>query len=111
MTRSRSRAASVTTPTRVQTTPRMLNRKSWNLRRAMSRVRFSWFILVRLPEALAQDVAGDVEHQRYHEQGQSRGEDRLVADAAVRQIAEADLDDEGGDGRRRVARVEREGRL
>ena len=36
------------------------------------------------------------------------GEYGLIADGAVRQVAEADLDDEGRDRRRRLRRVERQ---
>src|SRR4051812_16857615 len=109
MARSISNADSTTIPTIVQKMPSRLNRKSCRLRRAIRAVSRRWSsspISVRLPEALAQQVARDVEDERQREQRQPGGEDRLIGDAAVRQIALADLDDEGGDGGGRLARID-----
>src|SRR5688572_31462603 len=66
---------------------------------------------VRLPVTLAEDVAADVEEEGHDQEGEAGGEDRLVADAVVGQVAQADLDDVGGDGGAGVGRVEGEERL
>ena len=68
-------------------------------------------VSIDLAEAFAQPVAEDVEHQGKEHQRQPGGENRLVAEAVVRQVAEADLDDEGADGGRRLQRVDGEVRL
>src|SRR5918993_2859551 len=51
-------------------------------------------ISVSLAEAARQREARDVEDQRHQHQHQAGGEDRLVADAVVRQVAQAHLHDE-----------------
>ena len=63
------------------------------------------------PEATRQREADDVEHQRDEHEHQAGGEDALIADAAVRQIAQAHLHDVSGDGGGRLARIERQVRL
>src|SRR5262245_11803595 len=109
ISRSISRIASVAIPSSVQQTPSTLNSRSWRLPRAISRSRS--LMSVRLPEPLAERPAGEVERQRHQEQHQPGGEDRPVADAAVRQVALADRDDVPRDRRGALARVEGEARL
>src|SRR5262245_61408848 len=50
------------------------------------------FMSVGLAELARQREPRDVEDERHEHQHEARGEDRLVADAAVRQVAEAHLD-------------------
>ncbi len=64
-----------------------------------------------LPELARQREADDVEDQRDEHQHQTGGENTLITDAAVGQIAEADLHDVRGDGGRLLARIECEIRL
>src|SRR3982751_3605192 len=57
-------------------------------------------------EAFAQEMADDVAGEREQHEREARGEDGLVADRAVRQVAERHLHDVGRDGRRRFERIE-----
>src|SRR5918992_4827617 len=91
MARSVSRMTSVATPTRGQTMPRMLNRKSWRFRRA-STVGMSC-ILVDLPESSTQHVAGDVKDEGQDKQGEPGRKNGLVPDAPMGQVPEAYLYD------------------
>src|SRR5262245_19949884 len=65
-------------------------------------------ISVGLAERLAQHMAADIAGERKQHQRQAGSKDGLVADRAVRQVAERDLHDVGGDRRRRLERVEGE---
>ena len=64
---------------------------------------------VGLPEARCACRSRQVEHQRHQHQRQPGGEDGLVADAAVRQVAQRHLHDVGGDRRRGLERIEASG--
>src|SRR3972149_3444140 len=104
-------AVKVSTPMSRHTSPSTPNRKSRRLCFAMSSRIWrtsSPGILVRLAEPAPQRVPEDVEDQGQQHQRQPRGEDGLVPDRAVRQVAERPLHDERGDRRRRFQRVERQ---
>src|SRR5688500_6097972 len=85
-------AAKVSTPIISASMPMTMNTVSHRLRRAM-RILNS----VTFTEAFPQCVAGDIADEREEKQREAGGEDRLVADRAVRQVAERHLHDEGGD--------------
>src|SRR5688572_7918890 len=107
-TRSTNRIASTSSAANMTSRPTSTNTWSKALRRltaVMAR------ISVRLAEAPRQHEACDVERQRHDQQHEPRRKDRLVADAVVRQVAEAHLDDERGDRRRGLGRVPRQVRL
>src|SRR6266550_2533255 len=64
------------------------------------------FRSVGFTEAFAEEMAADVAGEREEHQRQAGGEDGLVADRAVRQVAQRHLHDVGGDGRRGLERIE-----
>src|SRR3954470_21910517 len=95
------RAAKVSTPIIRASTPTSMKMVSQRLRRRMSSLNS-----VTFTEALAQGMARDIARQREQHQRETRGENRLVAERAVRQVAERHLHDVGGDRRRRLERIE-----
>src|SRR5687767_8509615 len=103
LTRSMNRIASTRSAENMTSMPTITNTWSRTLRRLTSeRIRrinsaaVVACISVRLAETPGQREARDVEDQRHDEQHEPRSEDRLVADAVVRQVAEAHLHDERG---------------
>src|SRR5688572_13733574 len=118
LTRSMNRIASTSSAENMTSRPTITNTWSRTLRRLTSeRIRridsavVVACISVRLAETPGEHEARDVEHQSHDQQHQPRREDRLVADAVVRQVAEAHLHDECGDGRGRLGRVPGQVRL
>src|SRR5262249_19339396 len=95
--------AKVSTPTMSAARPQAMNAVSQRRRRRIRR-RGS----VALTEMPAEEMAGDVAPEREEHQREAGGKDGLVAEGAVRQVAERDLHDIGGDGRRGLERVERQ---
>src|SRR5262249_61314603 len=84
--------------------PQAMNTVSQRLRRRICRLGS-----VALTEMPAQEVAGDVAPEREEHQREAGGKDGLVAEGAVRQVAERDLHDIGGDGRLPAGRGGRHG--
>src|SRR3954464_1804595 len=66
---------------------------------------------VDLPVTSLHEMTNHVEEQRQQHQTQSSREDSLVADAAMRKIAQRNLHDIGRNGRRRLCRIPGEIRL
>src|SRR5687768_10439579 len=106
LTRSMKSTASMSSAENMTSRPSITNSWSRTLRRLTSaRIRLIdsaevvACISVRLAESPGQREARDVEDQRHDQEHEARREDRLVADAVVRQVAEAHLHDERGDGR------------
>src|SRR5262249_61072246 len=85
--------ANVSTPTMSAARPQAMNTVSQRLRRRICRLGS-----VALTEMPAQEVAGDVAPEREEHQREAGGKDGLVAEGAVRQVAERDLHDIGGGG-------------
>ena len=95
----------MTMPIRVQTMP--INVEYEVLPLSLRDDAFEVAHLISLSEALAQDVAKDVEDQRHDEKSDASGKDRLITDASMRQITEADLYDESRDRRRGFSWIKR----
>src|SRR5688572_17639499 len=97
-TASTSSAANMTSrPTTTNTWSRILRRLTSARILAIEAPAVAACMSVGLPEAPRQRESGDVEDERHQHQHEAGREDRLVPDAAVRQVAEAHLHDEGGD--------------
>src|SRR3954454_7920034 len=103
---SANSVANVSMPIISATNPSAANSASRRLAAAMCVCRSVGFT-----EALPQEMAHHVAGEREDHQSEPGGEDGLVADRAVRQVAERDLNDVGGDRRRRLERIERQVRL
>src|SRR3989338_1654414 len=106
MARPTINAARGNMPTNVESRPRMANMPSMRLRRDTLFSRS--FTSVDLPEALAEQVTGDIENQGHRHQGQTGCENALIGDGAVRQVTKTDLNDVGGDRGRPLHGVERQ---